>query len=222
MLLRTIVALALLCTVPGTALGQGIVGGRVREIASKRPVGCLSVALLDSSAHAVARTQTREDGTFELAAPTRGMYRWEFSAFGLRPVATPPVAFDESSDSELAYDIELMPHDSLLTLWREAKGDSVPLPDRRSRPAVPGFPQALLDRGVTRADALVAHVVDARGRSDSATAFRLYASAPEIYPNVLSIVHTSRSVPARANGVAVCRLIVSPFTIERQSMSVPR
>lgn len=222
MLRRALGALALVLACIQPALGQGVVGGRVLEYETRRPVGCLAVALLDSSHRAVVRTDTREDGTFDLPAPSAGAYRLRFSAFGLQPVETERVSLDASSDSERDYGIALVPHDSLLVLWRGSHGDTVPRVDRRVRPSLPRFPQALLDRGITRGQAILAVVVDARGRADSATAFRLYATDPEILPNALAVAHTSRRIPARAAGVPVCRLVVEPFAIERQSMSVGR
>jgi hypothetical protein len=180
----------------------------------------MSVALIDSSANAVARTQTRTDGTFDLPAPSGGTYRWQFTALGLQAAVSTPLAIDVTVDDERDYAIALVPSESLLTLWQTTRSDTVPQPDPKARPKVPRFPKALLKRGITTAEAIVVVVVDERGRIDSTTAFRVYASAPEIFDNALAFAQNTRHFPARRDGLAVCRLIASPFAMARQAASV--
>ncbi len=217
---RVLVAIAVWGGAVDPLSAQGVVGGRVVELGSHRPVGCLSVSLLDSADRAVARTQTRDDGTFDVPAPSTGHYRWEFAAFGLQSVRTVATPLDAASDDERDYLVELVPHDSLPALWRANRSDSVPRLDARVRAPMPPFPPVLIEHGITRGQAVLAFVVDARGRSDSTTAFRLHASAPEIFDVALAMVHNGRQRPARRDGTAVCRLVVGSFSIERQVRSV--
>ncbi|MEP6689737.1 MAG: energy transducer TonB [Gemmatimonadaceae bacterium] len=76
----------------GSSAHAQTVAGRVRDYATRTPIGFVTVALVDDSAHIVGRAQAAGDGVFYLDAPRAGGYRVLLFASGgesfLSPVIT--------------------------------------------------------------------------------------------------------------------------------------
>lgn len=97
--------LLLLCA--GAAHAQGVVGGRVLDETSAKPLACIEVALVNAADRMVARTRTRPDGSFEFAAPELGVYRLAFLMSRHTPLYSAPDSLTPSTDKEQTYRVAL-------------------------------------------------------------------------------------------------------------------
>ena len=73
--MRISLSIALLC-VAAPLSAQGYVGGFVLDSATKAPLPCVVVALLDTAGHAVARQLTIDNGAFQFDAPLAARTDW--------------------------------------------------------------------------------------------------------------------------------------------------
>jgi hypothetical protein len=85
---RRLLAVLALSLAPALASAQSV-AGRVLEATTRRPLGGVTVTLVDSAGHAAARTYTLADGIFYLDAPSPGSYALDFAPVdGRSPVRT--------------------------------------------------------------------------------------------------------------------------------------
>jgi protein TonB len=218
-------ATAATVTAPASARAQSVVG-RVREDGTRRLLGGVAVALLDSAGFAVAQATTDSGGAFYLDAPAPGRYARAFTWAGTTRV-TPPRELAKGQESQAEYDlVPPPPHVAVDTavvpthpasetpsgerpyFEFQVKKPVRPLPGN----APPRYPENAKRLGVTAA-LLTQFVVDTAGRPVMATLRFLKSGGPEFDEEVRAALPRMRFAPAQlADGRKVPQIVQQPFT----------
>src|SRR4051812_44349973 len=103
---RRLVAALALSLVPAVAPAQSV-AGRVLEAATHRPLGGVTVTLVDSTGRPAARTYTLADGIFYLDAPSPGSYALDFVPVdGTRPVRAPARLLAAGQEAQVEFGLD--------------------------------------------------------------------------------------------------------------------
>lgn len=205
--------LALLaCAVAPALPAQGIVSGRAVLPNSARPLMCTDATLRRTDGTVVARTFTREDGTFEFLAPATGRYVVAFRTLGMIEAVAPLDSLHPGSDVDRVFTVPLDAVDSLVERVEAERSDA-----RYAQPVrntgIPRYPDA--ERASRRSGGVVAAiVVRPDGRVDSAMTSVLYASAEPFETAVREALGKMRFTAALLDGQPRCSLLVQPFIFE--------
>ena len=100
--MRISLSIALLC-VAAPLSAPGYVGGFVLDSATKAPLPCVVVALLDTAGHAVARQLTIDNGAFQFDAPPRGTYRLGFALWDYETLFAASEELDPTTEHARTY-----------------------------------------------------------------------------------------------------------------------
>ena len=202
-----------LLLVTATALpAQGVVTGRAVLPNSTRPLACADAALRRADGRVVARTFTREDGTFEFAAPVAGRYVVAFNTLGMAEAVAPLDSLHPASDVDRTFTVPLIALDSLVERVDALRGDKRYAQAARNSSG-PRYPIAERDNGI-EGGVIAVIVVKDDGRVDPALSSFLYASAEPFEAAVRDAFAEMRFVPAQLGGQARCSLLVTPFIFE--------
>jgi hypothetical protein len=184
--------------------------GIARDARLGTPLACLHVALLDTSARAIAHTVTDSAGTFVLVAPGPGVYRVGFEIFGWDRLLGPVDSLRDGEMRERVYPLEFeeAPERDGLTAaelrrredasWRSAVATT---PDADIR-----FPRALRLTGGS-GSVVAQYVVDAAGRVRADSWRPVAATHPEFLAALRAHAPAMRYEPARLEGQPVCQLV---------------
>ena len=191
--------------------------GIARDMRSRAPLGCLHVALVDSSQRAVAHTVTDSGGAFVLVAPSAGVYRVAFEVFGWEQLLGPVDTLRDGEMRERAYPLEFDEAPagggpSPAELRRGETGDwhsaAAANPDADIR-----FPKSM--RGAVTSGSVVAeYVVDERGRVRPESWRPIASTHPDFLAAVRAHVPAMRYQPARLNGRPTCQLVRNQVRFE--------
>lgn len=195
------------------ALGaQGVISGRAVLPNSTRPLACADAALRRADGTVVARTFTREDGTFEFAAPPAGRYVVAFSSLGMVEAVAPLDSLHPASDVDRTFAVPLDAVDSLVERVDALRSDTRYAQLARGS-TQPRYPVAERDNG-REGGVVAAVVVKADGRVDEAMSSFLYASAQPFEAAVREGFAYMLFEPAQVDGQARCSLLVTPYIFE--------
>ncbi len=194
---------------PAELSAQGIVSGRALLPNSTRPLACVDAALRRNDGTVVARTFTREDGTFEFTAPAAGRYVIAFSTLGMHEAIASLDSLHPGSDLDRTFAVPISAVDSLLERVDRERGD-LRFAQPASNGVVPRYPATELVE--SREGAVVtALVVRADGRIDPELSSFLYASAPPFEASVREAFAAMRYQPAQVDGQPRCSMLVLPY-----------
>ncbi len=210
--LRSASRCTLLLATASALSAQGLISGRAILPNSTRPLACADAALRRADGTVVARTFTREDGTFEFAAPAAGRYVVAFSSLGMVEAVAPLDSLHPASDVDRTFAVPLDAVDSLVERVDALRDDK-----RYARLArgstQPRYPMAERDNG-REGGVVAAVVVNADGRVDAALTSFLYASAEPFEAAVREGFAYMLFEPAQFGGQARCSLLVTPYIFE--------
>jgi hypothetical protein len=188
--------------------------GLARDAATKAPLECLHVALVDSADHALAHAVTDSAGMFVLVTPGPGAYRVRFELFGWERLVGPldTLANGEMKEREypLAFDQALVNDGLAPAKWLEAlrkrddgawRSASALTPDAPLR-----YPRSMIAAAAS-GSVLAQYVVGERGTVRSASWRPLAFTHPEFLAAMRAAVPTLRYQPARIDGHPVCSLV---------------
>lgn len=200
---RWIQLLLALGTIAPVVGAQGVVGGILSDSATRRPLPCWKVELVDRSGRPAAVTRTRLAGDFEFSAPSAGRYSLRFSAFGLSPVETPAESLDVASDSERAFRAPLVPRDLSQLAALRAETDTTEIPRLLPGRGIPRYPDR---HRATRTAGLVVvgYAVSALGAVDEKSLVILEATHPEFAAAVRAALPKARFRPAQSATGPIC------------------
>lgn len=213
---------ALLLALPTRAQSQQPAeAGLARDAATKTPLECLHVALVDSADRAVAHAVTDSAGTFVLVAPGPGTFRVRFELFGWERLVGPfdTLAAGEMKEREypLAFEQALVSDGLTPAKWIDAlrkredgawRSASAMTPDAPLR-----YPRVMIAGG-TSGSVVAQYIVGERGTVRSASWRPLEFSHPEFLTAVRAAVPTLRYQPARIDGRPVCSLVRNRVTFD--------
>lgn len=206
----TLVILA--CAVAPALPAQGLVSGRALLPNSSRPLMCTDATLRRTDGTVVARTFTREDGTFEFVAPAAGRYVVAFSTLGMIEAVAPLDSLHPGSDVDRVFTVPLDAVDSLVERV-EAERSNARYAQPVGNTGLPRYPDS--ERANRRSGGVVAAiVVRADGRVDSAMTSILFASAEPFETAVRAALGQMRFTAALVDGQPRCSLLVQPFIFE--------
>lgn len=209
----------LIATAP--ALGaQGLISGRALLPNSTRPLACADAALRRADGTVVARTFTREDGTFEFTAPAAGRYVVAFSSLGMVEAVAPLDSLHPSSDVDRTFAVPLDPVDSLVERY-DAPRNGRRYAQLTRNSAMPRYPISERDNG-REGGVVTAIVVTAEGLVDTTLTSFLYASGEPFGAAVREALAQMRFEPAQIDGQARCSLLVTPYIFELASSASRR
>lgn len=200
--IATIVTLLMSALAP-LAAQQGVVGGIAVDLASGRPLPCISVELIDSVGHPFASTRTRFAGDFEFLAPPQGDYRFRFSGLGLASVETVPEALTPSSEFERSFRIALTLLDTIARKEQLALRDSMEIPRFIPGKGSPLYPMRRREKR-THGVVIIGYAVTDRGRVHVGSAIPLHASHPDFMRAVERSLPDLRFHPARIADAPAC------------------
>jgi len=202
---------AFLCALLASALpAQGIVGGTVLGVDPQAPLACLTVSLVNASDSVVAQTRTRDDGTFDFAAPPPGLYRYGFYAQGFAVIESDTMTLGPTSDREETLRLRLsLPRGnfSLVPLWALDHSSNT---RRRGSMRQIAYPPSLQEQGV-EGRVVLGIVVDSMGGVDPARTFLVESSHPLFFTAVRAAVRGVVYDPAEVKDRRVCSLIADAF-----------
>jgi Carboxypeptidase regulatory-like domain len=201
----------LLCGLATPALqAQGIVGGTVMGVDPRAPIACLTVSLVNARDSAVAQTRTRDDGTFEFAAPPPGLYRYGFYAQGFAVIESDTMTLAPDSDRDEILQLRLsLPRGTFGFVPPWARDHSLAAQRRGSTRQI-AYPAPLQEQGV-EGRVVLGIVVDSSGGVDPARTFLLESSHPLFLTAVRAAIRGSIYDPAEVKDHRVCSLIADTF-----------
>lgn len=123
-------SLAVTAPPPSTRPLTQIVHGRVTDVASSDPIQGVTVLLLDEQQAVAARTQTAENGRYELQVPAPGIYSLQFQVPGYAPLALEQLELTAGRTVESSPQLRPLPPVSL---------DPVVVPGEEVRPFLEDF-----------------------------------------------------------------------------------
>ncbi len=212
-IIRSMGAAALLHGVGASALpAQGLISGRAVLPNSTRPLACVDAALRRANGTVVARTFTREDGTFEFAAPPAGRYVVAFSSLGMAEAAAPLDSLHPASDVDRTFAVPLNAVDSLVERYDAPRRDKR-FASLAANSARPRYPESERD-GSREGGVVAAIVVTADGRVDTALTSVLFATGEPFAAAVRGAFGDMRFVPAEIAGQPRCSLLVTPYIFQ--------
>jgi len=183
--------------------------GIARAAGDKHLLGCVRVALEDSSGREVGYTRTNPRGLFAIAAPKAGVYRLRFETPITNPVLGPIDTLSDTAYVERVYELPFALRDSAGRIANPpGYGDLQPLVNPG-----PHYPERLRDAGV-EGEALAEFVVDSEGRVDSESVRIVRATRPEFGQAVSEAVQKWVFSPQHDHGATVCQRWLQPFAFE--------
>lgn len=191
---------------------QGLITGRAVLPNSARPLACADAALRRTDGTVVARTFTREDGTFEFAAPAAGRYVVAFSTLGMTEAVAPLDSLHPTADVDRTFAVPLIAVDSLVERVDALRSDRR-YAQLASNSFTPRYPVTERDNGV-EGGIVAAIVVKADGRVDASQSSFLYASAAPFEAAVREAFSYMLFEPAQFDGQPRCSLLVTPYIFE--------
>ena len=199
---RIALVLALVAGVgAGHADGQTL-GGQVVQLATKKPLGGASVALVNDSARIVASTAASPEGAFYLDAPAAGGYRVVLFVSGASFVS-PALQLDSGKTVERLFSVPDVPETFTATLF--ARDVTTPTTIIPGSPK-PTFPSGPASRG-ERALVSTMFVVSESGAPDMTTFRVLSTNDADFVLAVRDALHRTRFVPADKDGNAVAQVV---------------
>jgi hypothetical protein len=190
---------------------QGYVGGFVLDSATKAPIPCVIVALLDTAGHAVARQVTIDNGAFQFDAPPHGTYRLGFALWDFETLLTPTEELDSTSEHARTYALNFrMVADTARRPSRAQYPDSAPdAPPKplMSRGNVPELTSALRKSGQRDFTATFDVLVDSTGSSVPSSVTVTHSSDPRYGEVIEQFLKRAKFKPARLDHHPVCAWI---------------
>ena len=177
-------------------------GGQVVQLATKKPLGGASVALVNDSARIVASTAASAEGAFYLDAPAAGGYRVVLFVSGASFVS-PPLQLDSGKTIERLFSVPDVPESFTATLFaRDVTTPTTMIPGSPK----PTFPSGPASRG-ERALVSTMFVVTETGMPDMSTFRVLSTNDADFVLAVRDALHRTRFVPADKDGNAVAQVV---------------
>jgi len=205
--MRISLSLALL-VVAAPLPAQGYIGGFVLDSATKAPIPCLQVALLDTAGRAVMRQLTIDDGAFQFDAPARGNYRLAFSLWDFEPLLTADEELEPTTEQTRTYSINLRPVDSAQRVvgmrFADSAPDAPPMPPVGARD-LPEVPSRYYRKHVpSDLKATFDVLVDSTGRAVPSSVKILSSTDPEYGASVEKFLKRVKFEPGRLDHRPVC------------------
>jgi len=202
--MRTTLCIALLF-LASPLRAQGYVGGFVLDSATKAPLPCVQVALLDTAGRAVVRQLTVADGAFQFDAPSRGTYRLAFALWSHEPLITASEELEPSTEHARTYALNFRRlHESTRYADSASEAPPVPLLGEGKPPQLPSSFYSLKPRE------FVAHfdvLVDSTGRAVPSSIKVTDSTHPAYGVAVEKWLQRAKFKPARLDHHPVCGLL---------------
>ncbi|MEO8562363.1 MAG: carboxypeptidase regulatory-like domain-containing protein [bacterium] len=200
---HTRIALTLVALAAGAGHADAqTLGGQVVQLATKKPLGGASVALVNDSAQVVASTAASPDGEFFLDAPAPGGYRVVLFVSGASFVS-PALQLDSGKTVERQFSVPDVPETFTATLFaRDVTTPATMLPNS-PRPAYPAGPASKGERALVS----TMFVVSETGLPDMTTFRVLSTSDADFVLAVRDALHRTRFVPADKDGNPVAQVV---------------
>lgn len=187
---------------------QGYIGGFVLDSATKAPIPCAIVALLDTAGHAVARQVTTDNGAFQFDAPPHGTYRLGFALWDFETLLTANEELDPTTERARTYTLNFrMVTDTARRPSRAQYPDSASdAPPRHlfSPGNVPELTSALRNSGQRDFTATFDVLVDSTGRTVPSSVKVTYSSDPRYGEVIEQFLKRANFKPARLDHHPVC------------------
>jgi hypothetical protein len=182
--------------------GAQTLGGQVVQLATNKPLGGASVALVDDSAQVVASTSASSEGSFYLDAPHAGDYRIVLFVSGASFVS-PSLQLDSGKTVERLFSVPDVPETfTAIPFARDVSTPTAPLPGS----PVPVYPARMLSDSV-RALVSTMFVVTEKGLPDMTTFRVLSAGSSDFVLAIRDALYRTRFVPAEKDGAAVSQVV---------------
>jgi hypothetical protein len=184
---------------------QGYVGGFVLDSATRAPLPCIQVALLDTAGRAVVRQLTLDDGAFQFDAPPRGTYRLAFALWSHEPLITASEELDPTVEHARTYALNF-PKLPDSTQYADSAADAPPVPifGAGKPPALPHF---VLGGEAREYRATFNVLVDSTGKAVPSSVKVTSSTHPKYGENVEKWLKQARFKPARMDHRPVCGLL---------------
>lgn len=184
---------------------QGYIGGFVLDSATKTPLPCIQVALLDTAGHAVVRQLTLDDGAFQFDAPPRGTYRLAFALWSHEPLITASEELSPTVEHARTYALNFRKvPDSTRYADSAADAPPVPLLGVGSHPESPHY---ILGSGAKEYRATFDVLVDSTGKAVPSSVKVTSSTHPKYGENVEKWLKRAKFKPARLDHHPVCGLL---------------
>jgi hypothetical protein len=182
--------------------GAQTLGGQVVQLATKKPLGGASVALVNDSAKIVASTAASPEGEFFLDAPSAGGYRVVLFVSGASFVS-PALQLDSGKTLERQFSVPDVPETFTATPFaRDVTTPATMIPGS-PRPTFPGGPASRGERALVS----TMFVVSETGLPDMTTFRVLSTNDADFVLAVRDALHRTRFVPADKDGNAVAQVV---------------
>lgn len=182
--------------------GAQTLGGQVVQLATKKPLGGASVALVNDSAKIVASTAASPEGEFFLDAPSAGGYRVVLFVAGASFVS-PAMQLDSGKTLERQFSVPDVPETFTATSFaRDVTTPATMIPGS-PRPTYPGGPASRGERSLVS----TMFVVSETGLPDMTTFRVLSTNDADFVLAVRDALHRTRFVPADKDGNAVAQVV---------------
>jgi hypothetical protein len=177
-------------------------GGQVVQLATNKPLGGASVALVNDSAQVVASTSASPEGSFYLDAPNPGGYRIVLFVSGASFVS-PSLQLDSGKTVERRFSVPDVPESFTATSFaRDVSTPTAPLPGS----PVPVYPERMLAEG-TRALVSTMFVVNEKGLPEMTTFRVLSAGNDDFVLAIRDALYRTRFIPADKDGTPVSQVV---------------
>ena len=210
-LLRAALCTALVAFAPELP-AQGLISGRALLPNSTRPLACVDAALRRTDGTLIATTFTREDGTFEFAAPPAGRYVVAFSTLGMAEAVAPLDSLRPTSDLDRTFAVPLNAVDSLVE-HVDANRWNIRFAQLARTSGAPRYRASELENG-REGGVVGAIVVRPDGLVDPTLTSILYASAEPFETSLREAFARMRFEPAQFGGQPRCSLLILPYIFE--------
>lgn len=190
---------------------QGYVGGFVLDSATKAPIPCVVVALLDTAGHAVVRQLTIDNGAFQFDAPPRGTYRLAFALWDFETLFAPSEELDSTTEHARTYALNFrMVMDTARRPSRaqypDSASDAPPMPLLGPGNA-PELTDALRRSGQRDFTATFDVLVDSTGRAVPSSVKVTRSTNPAYGEVIEKFLKRAKFKPARLDHHSVCAWI---------------
>lgn len=182
--------------------GAQTLGGQVVQLATKKPLGGASVALVNDSAKIVASTAASPEGEFFLDAPTAGGYRVVLFVSGASFVS-PALQLDSGKTLERQFSVPDVPETFVATPFARDVTTPATMFPGSPKPAYPGGPASRGERALVS----TMFVVTESGMPDMSTFRVLSTNEADFVLAVRDALHRTRFVPADKEGSAVAQVV---------------
>jgi hypothetical protein len=209
MLRRSCLVMLLASAAPLSA--QGYIGGFVLDSATKAPIPCTVVALLDTAGHAVARQVTIDNGAFQFDAPPHGTYRLAFALWDFETLLAASEELDPTTEHARTYALNCrMVTDAARRPSRAQYPDSAS--DAPPKPLlgqgnVPELTSALRNSGQRDFSATFDVLVDSTGKAVPSSVKVTSSTDPRYGEVIEKFLKGAKFKPARLDHHPVCAWI---------------